>query len=123
MHGDAAVCRQPSVPALPGQEVVAGELVVGVLCHFGHDVDHRQRHHQRVRWNQVGRHAGLGKMDRRIEVRAGMLVEPPPMEIVAVLLEVELLLHLDPGLAEEGRKGRRHGVGEIDRAAEAAGYG
>ena len=56
-------------------------------------------------------------MDRRVEVGAGMLDDPPPIEIEAVLLEVELLLHLDRH-AEKGREFGRHGVGEIDDRRE-----
>src|SRR5262245_32721803 len=59
-------------------------------------------------------------MDRRIEMRAGVLDDPPPIEIEAVLAEIELLLQLDARHAEEGRKLRRHGVSEIDHRFESA---
>src|ERR1043166_3239942 len=51
---------------------------------------------------------------------AGMLDDPPPIEIEAVLLYVELFLHLDTRHAEEGREVGGHGVGEIDHGLEAA---
>ena len=60
-------------------------------------------------------------MNRCVDVRAGVLDDPPPVEVEAVFLEVELLLQLDPRHAEEGRKVRRHGVGQIDRCLEAPG--
>src|SRR5215831_13432907 len=58
-------------------------------------------------------------MDRGVEMRAGMLDDAPPEQIETVLLKAVLALHLDAGLAREGRKLRRHGVGEIDDAPEA----
>src|SRR5262245_22966467 len=51
---------------------------------------------------------------------AGMLDDSPPVEIEAVLAYVELLLHLDPGDAEEGREVGRHRVGQVHHAGEAA---
>src|SRR5215471_3876456 len=58
-------------------------------------------------------------MDRGIEMSAGMLDDVPPEQIEPVLPEVELALHFDAGPAHEGRKVRRHGVGEVHHVAEA----
>src|SRR5258707_12613828 len=58
-------------------------------------------------------------MDGGLEMSAGMLDDVPPEQIKAVLLEVELALHFDARLAQEGRKFRRHGVGEVHHLAEA----
>src|SRR5262249_44560502 len=57
-------------------------------------------------------------MDRRIKVGPGMLDQPPPVKVEAVLLEVEGFLVLDPRDAEERREVRRHGVGQINGPAE-----
>src|SRR5215470_2496070 len=58
-------------------------------------------------------------MERGVEMGAGMLDNVPPEQIEPVLLEVELALHFDAGLAHEGRKVSRHGVGEVHHLAEA----
>jgi len=47
-----------------------------------------------------------------------MLDDVPPVEIKAVLAEIEFLLHLYSGNTEEGRKLCRHRVSEIERARE-----
>src|SRR5436305_13319410 len=60
----------------------------------------------------------LGEVDGSVEVCAGMLDDPPPVEIESVLLEIEFFLHLDAPHAEECRKLGRHGVGEVNRSAE-----
>src|SRR5262249_24359720 len=83
-------------------------------------VDDRERRDQRLGRELLHGGAGLGEMDRRIEMRAGVLDDAPPVEIEAVLLEIELLLQLDAGHTEERGEVRRHGVGEIDHALEPA---
>jgi len=51
-------------------------------------------------------------------MRAGVLDDPPPVQVEAILLEVELLLQFDAGYAEERGKFRRHRVGQIDHCLE-----
>src|SRR5437899_35154 len=58
-------------------------------------------------------------MDGRVQMGTGMLDNVPPEQIKPVLLEFELALHLDARPAHEGRKVRRHGVGEVHHLAEA----
>jgi hypothetical protein len=57
-------------------------------------------------------------MDWRIEMGAGVLDDPPPVQIEPVLLEIELLLQFDAGHAEKRWEFRRHGVGQIDHGLE-----
>src|SRR5262249_38811445 len=66
----------------------------------------------------LGRDPAFREMDWRVEMRAGMLDDAPPVEIETILLDVELLLELNPRHTEEGREVGRHGVSEIDRAAK-----
>src|SRR3954451_8527604 len=106
MHRDAGVGWQPSMPALPGHEVLARHLIVRVARSVGGDIDYRERHHQGLGGDLLGRDAAFREMDRRIEMSAGMLDDAPPVEIEAVLLDVERLLELDPRDAEESRKVR-----------------
>src|SRR5215475_6984488 len=61
-------------------------------------------------------------MDRSVKMSTGMLDDMPPEQIEAVLLKVELALHLNAGLAHEGRKIGRHGMGKIHYSGEASGF-
>src|SRR5262249_3155209 len=79
-----------------------------------------ERHDESVRWNFLDRGTGFRKMDRCIQMRAGMFDEPPPIKIEAVFRKIEFLLHLDSRHAEKGRKISRHGMSEIDDRGEAA---
>src|SRR5262245_27322723 len=58
-------------------------------------------------------------MDGSVQMGAGMLDDVPPKQIKPVLPEFELALHFDAGPAHEGRKVRRHAVGEVHHLAEA----
>ena len=116
---DATALRQPAVPAFPQGEIVARQQIVGVLLGLVGDVDDGERHHQLLYRELVRRRAALGEMDRRVHVGAGVLAHAPPIQIVAVLPDGEFALHLDARLAVEGRKFRRHGVGEIHHRGEA----
>src|SRR5260221_5417083 len=57
-------------------------------------------------------------MDGRVQMGAGMLDDVPPEQVEPVLLEIELALHFDTGLAHKGREFSRHGVGEVHRLGE-----
>src|SRR5215470_15037026 len=61
-------------------------------------------------------------MDRGVKMSTGMLDDMPPEQIEAVLLKIELALHLNAGLAHEGRKIGRHGMGKIHHSGEASGF-
>src|SRR5215472_4239318 len=50
----------------------------------------------------------------------GMLDDVPPEQVEPILFEVELALHFDTGLAHEGRKLGRHGMGKVHNFGEAA---
>src|ERR1700731_1764099 len=43
-----------------------------------------------------------------------MLDNAPPVQIKSVLVEIELLVHLDSRHSEESREIGRHGMGEVD---------
>src|ERR1700730_13980456 len=43
-----------------------------------------------------------------------MLDNAPPVQIKSVLVEIELLVHLDSRHSEEMRESGRHGMGEVD---------
>ena len=51
---------------------------------------------------------------------AGMLDDSPPIEKEAILLEIELFLHLDPRHAEERGEVGGHRVGQVERGGELA---
>ena len=119
-HGDAAALRQLLEPLLPGQHVLDAHEIVGILLGLLAHIDDGERHHQLAGDDRVGGGAVFREMDRRIEMGAGVLDDPPPVQVEAVLLELVLLLQLDARHAEEGREVRRHGVGEIDHALEVA---
>src|SRR5215813_6764221 len=120
LHRDATIVRQPTISLLPIREILAGKQVVGILRRLRRYIDDRERHDESVRWNFLDRGTGFRKMDRRIQMRAGMFDEPPPIKIEAIFRKIEFLLHLDSRHAEKGRKISGHGMGEIDGRGEAA---
>jgi hypothetical protein len=96
-HRHAAVVGKLLEALLPGQHILDGHQIVGVLLGLLAHVDHGERHHELAGDDLLHRDAVLGKMNRRIEMRAGVLDDPPPVQIEAVLLEVVLLLISMPG--------------------------
>jgi hypothetical protein len=120
MHRDASVIRDAPVPSLVALQIGARHLVVGILRGLRGDVDHGERHDESLRRDQVRGDPPLGKMDRCVEMRAGMFDDAPPVQVEAVLLEGELRLQLDARHAEEGREVGRHRMREIDHRPEAA---
>src|SRR3979490_552505 len=59
-------------------------------------------------------------MDGRVELRAGMVADMPPIKIVPILGKVIALLQFDPGPTIECRKAGRQGMGKIDNRPELA---
>src|SRR5215204_6269070 len=104
--------------ALPGQKIVARNQIVGVLYGLCGNIDDRERRHQLIGGNLFGRDTGVGKMNRRVEMRAGMLDKAPTVDVVAVLLELTDPLHFDSRAAVEGRKSGRHHMGEVEDGLE-----
>src|SRR5437016_6304100 len=120
LHRDATIVRQPTVLLLPGRKILTREQVVGVMRRLGGHIDHHERQDKGGRRNFVDRGAGFREMDRRIQMRARMFNEPPPIKIEPIFLEVEFLLHLDARHSEEGREVGGHGMSEIDGRGESA---
>jgi hypothetical protein len=87
---------------------------------LGRDVDHGERHHQLLGRDPLHRRAAVRIVERRIDMRPGVLQHVPPPDVRAVLAQRIAPFDRDAGRAEEGRERGRQRVRQVDHRGEIA---
>jgi len=114
-HGDDGALGDVAVGRGPRLDVVRRHLRVGIVGRLRADVDDDQRRHE-VLDRQFGHRLAVGrKVQRRVDVRAGVLGEPPFVQVEGVFLVVELLLDEELLGAEIGRERLEELVRQVGR--------
>ena len=78
----------------PRGNVLDRHLVIGIILHLPTHIDDHQRPHQMLRRNLVHRPRAIGKMGRRVEMRAVVLLGREHPRVIAVALDVPQFLRL-----------------------------